>query len=121
MANGTVGVQQAATPDRLIDNALVTVGGQSVYRQRIENIPTRTSTYFAGVSGTVTVPGTAEIVTIACHCTTAGSVTIGGGATIPIPANTSFSDSMPEAPFAGGNLVFTGTDSYYVRTRPVVV
>lgn len=35
MANGTVGVQQAGSPDRLIDNEVLTVGGQTVYRQRV--------------------------------------------------------------------------------------
>lgn len=37
MADGTVGVQQAASPDRLIDNRTVTNdNGDTVYRQRVE-------------------------------------------------------------------------------------
>lgn len=123
MANGTVGVAQAATPDRQIDNSALTVGAQTVYRQRIEDVPSRASTYFAGVSGSITIPVTSEIVSLACHCTTAGSLTIVGGATIPVPANSQFAETCFDAPYVGvgaGSVVFTGTDSYYVRVRPVV-
>lgn len=35
MSNGTVGVTQGDAPDRLIDNDVLTVGPNSVYRQRI--------------------------------------------------------------------------------------
>ena len=36
MADGTVGVRQATNPDRLIDNEVLSVGGQTVYRQRVQ-------------------------------------------------------------------------------------
>src|SRR5687767_10693797 len=36
MSDGTVGVRQDVTPDRLIDNEVVNVGGQDVYRQRVK-------------------------------------------------------------------------------------
>lgn len=36
MADGTVGVAQSASPDRLVDNEQLTVGANTVYRQRIE-------------------------------------------------------------------------------------
>lgn len=36
MADGTVGVAQAGTPDRLIDNEVLVIGGQDVYRQRVK-------------------------------------------------------------------------------------
>lgn len=39
MTDATVGVRQAATPDRLIDNRSLTVGAQTVYRQRVETYP----------------------------------------------------------------------------------
>lgn len=123
MANGTVGVAQAGTPDRLIDNTTLSVGGQTVYRQRVEDVPSRVSTYYSGTSGSVNVPTTHEIVAVACHCTTAGSLTIGGGSSIPVPANSQFADTMTDAPIAGigaGSVVFTDTDSYYVRVREVV-
>lgn len=72
-----------------------------------------TSSYFAGTSGTVAIPAGARVVSIAAHATSASSVTIFGGASIPIPAGNGFSDGY--SGFVGaGNIVFTGTDSYYV-------
>lgn len=123
MASGTVGVKQAAGADRLIDNTQTTVSGQTVYRQRVDPVPSATSTYYSGTSGSVNVPTSQQIVAVACHCTTAGSLTIGGGTPIPVPANSQFSDSFPDAPIVGtgaGSVVFTGTDSYYVRVIPVI-
>lgn len=123
MSNGTVGVAQAATPDRLIDNTALAVGGQTVYRQRVEDVSSRASTYYSGASGSVAIPASLEIVEVVCHCTTAGSLTIGGGTSIAVPANSQFSTMMPDAPIVGigsGSVVFTSTDSYYVRVRPVV-
>lgn len=35
MADGSVGVLQAAEPDRLIDNETYTISGTTVYRQRV--------------------------------------------------------------------------------------
>lgn len=123
MASGTVGVAQASSPDRLIDNSALTVGGQTVYRQRVEDLPSRASIYYSGTSGSVNIPTTSEVVEVACHCTTAGSLTIGGGTSIPVPAASQFSTAMADAPIVGigaGTVVFTGTDSFYVRVRPVV-
>lgn len=42
MADGVVGVKQNDAPDRLIDNEVLTVGAQTVYRQRVSvgNFPT---------------------------------------------------------------------------------
>jgi hypothetical protein len=36
MADGTVGVKQSATADRLIDNETLVIGGETVYRQRVQ-------------------------------------------------------------------------------------
>lgn len=123
MANGTVPVRDANAAVQSIDNTATTVGGVSVQRQRVDVIPSRVSTYFSGTSGSVTVPSTSEIVEVACHCTTAGSLTIGGGSSIPVPASSQFSTLLVDAPIVGigaGSVVFTGTDSYFVRVRPVV-
>lgn len=124
MANGTVAVLQSSdVAAKKIDNTELVVGGATVERQRVDPVPSRASTYFSGVSGPVTVPATSEIVAVACHCPAAGSLTIGGGSSIPVPAASSFSDSMADAPIVGigvGSVVFTGTDSYYVRVRPLV-
>jgi hypothetical protein len=123
VANGTVGVAQSASADRLIDNTTATVGAQTVYRQRVDPIPSRASTYYSGTTGSVSVPATSEIVEVVCHCTTAGSLTIGGGSSITVPAASQFSTVLTDAPIVGigaGSVVFTGTDSYFVRVRPVV-
>lgn len=36
MGDGTVGVRQPNVPDRLIDNEVLTVAAQTVYRQRVQ-------------------------------------------------------------------------------------
>lgn len=85
----------------------------------IVSVNMRSSSYRAGVSGTLAVPASQNVTAIAAHSTAGGSVTIFGGDSIPILANTQFGDGMDGAPFTGGgDLVFTGTDSYYVRTVP---
>lgn len=37
MTDGVVGVKQSTTPDRLIDNEVLNIGGQDVYRQRVQD------------------------------------------------------------------------------------
>lgn len=37
MADGTVGVKQSTSPDRLVDNEVLSIGGQDVYRQRVQD------------------------------------------------------------------------------------
>lgn len=67
--------------------------------------------YHAGVSGTVS--NVNECKSVACHCTSAGSLQINGGDVIPIPAGASFdtaSEQMGKCTF-----VFTNTDSYFVE------
>lgn len=60
MADGTVGVQQAASPDRLIDNRSVTNdNGDTVYRQRVEVAQPDVSVAVA----TVTASGNTTIIT----------------------------------------------------------
>jgi hypothetical protein len=75
--------------------------------------------YAAGTSGSYTVPPGSYVTGITCHATSAGSLVISGGATITIPAGSTFSASAPllgtnnQIP-AGSTLVFTGTDAYVV-------
>lgn len=53
MADGVVGVRQATTPDRLIDNSvLVSASGATVYRQRVESLPSMQRTLFDYASRT---------------------------------------------------------------------
>lgn len=113
MADGTVGVAQSSSPDRLIDNDTGTVGGETVYRQRVWDMgPIGTWGYQAGASGTVAVTGT--VLSVAVHATSAGSFTINGGDSVVVPANTQFALA-----FRGGlvdpTFVFTSTDSYFVE------
>lgn len=123
MSHGRVGVTDAATPTKWIDNTEISVGGYLVERQRTDEVPSRNSTYYAGISGSVQIPTTLEIVSIIAHWTNAGSLAIGGGASIPTFAGTQWSDTFFDAPIVGigaGSVVFTGSDSYYVRVRPVI-
>jgi hypothetical protein len=115
MADGTVGVLQSPGADRLIDNEVLTVGGQTVYRQRIAlGATTGTWSYYAGVSGTVTVTAGQRILGIAAHSTAGGSMTINGGSSIPIPAGSGIAIS-PAGNLVAPVLVFTSTDSYFVE------
>lgn len=59
MSDGTVGVKQSTSPDRLIDNEVLTVAAQTVYRQRVQDpeaIATLTD-ILAALGATVTVDG----------------------------------------------------------------
>lgn len=79
----------------------------------VSGIPAGTPSYAAGASGTVSVPAGMKVTAIVCHSTTGGSLTIGGGASIPVPANGQFFDAS--TPYVGAiSIVFTSTDSYYV-------
>lgn len=107
MADGTVGVKQAAGADRQIDND--TDG--SKYRQKVWDAgPVGTWGYLAGVSGTETVTG--RVVSIAARGTGA-TLTINGGDTVAIPDG-GFEFS-PSGALVDPVLVFTDTDSYFVE------
>lgn len=75
--------------------------------------------YRAGVSGTVTLPIGATLVRVWCRSAAGGTVTLFGGAAIPIIANAPpFDLDLKHAlfvagPGAAGQLVFTGTDSHF--------
>lgn len=80
---------------------------------KVDGIPYGTPAYAAGVAATVSVPAGAQVTMISAHATTAATITIGGGATIPLPANMGFADGS--TPYVGPlAIVFTGTDSHYV-------
>lgn len=70
--------------------------------------------YAAGTSGTVTLTGGKRVRNISAHCTIAGTVTINGGAAIPVPANSQFSASYDDTRLVNPVIAFTGTDSYYI-------
>lgn len=69
--------------------------------------------YRAGASGTPR-GFTGRVVGIAVHATVAGSLTINGGDSIPIPANSGIAVT-PNAQLVSPALVFTGTDSFFVE------
>lgn len=78
--------------------------------------------YFAGASGTVTLPATAALVRVWCRSTAGGTLAIFGGQSIPIVANAApFELDLKHLLFAASGagsaaqLVFTGTDSYFVH------
>lgn len=82
--------------------------------------------YYAGASGTVNLDDGATLKQIVAHSTAGGTITIFGGASIPVIAGTSIAlrfihdnaVAKQTAQTAGGShaVVFTGTDSYYVET-----
>jgi predicted secreted hydrolase len=70
--------------------------------------------YYAGTSGTVNVTAGQRVLGIAAHATTAGSMTINAGASVPIPAGTGIQFS-PVGNLVAPTLVLTGTDSYVIE------
>lgn len=79
--------------------------------------------YFAGASGTVTLPNGATVKRISAHASGAATITIFGGASIPLVSGMTLSlgfvhDNCVAGQTSGGGvtIVFTGTDSYYVET-----
>jgi hypothetical protein len=71
--------------------------------------------YRTGASGTVNVASGERVIGIAAHATVAGSITVAGGASIPIPAGTQMQFS-PLGNISGPiAIVMTGTDSYLVE------
>lgn len=119
MANGTVRVPQpTADPnDARIDNEQLTVGGQTVQRQRVVPVPVAASVIAAGVSGSVAVPSTHALVALSAYGGAQSSSVEIGAVTVPLPAGAAFSDSLSDAPIPGPlTVTFTGTVSYYVRT-----
>lgn len=79
--------------------------------------------YFAGASGTVTLPAGATVKQIVAHSTAGGTITIFGGASFPVIAGTGVALRFvhdhcvaKETSANSADIVFTGTDSYYVET-----
>lgn len=70
--------------------------------------------YDAGVSGTATIGASKRVIGIAAHATTAGSFTINGGPSVPVPAASSV-EIQPLGNVTNPTIVFTGTDSYFVE------
>lgn len=116
MADGTVIVQQATNGDRPIDNETVVIEGQTRYRQRIAiGALSGTWSYYAGTSGTVNVAAGRRVIGIAAHATSAGSLTINGGETIPLPAGASIAIA-PQGNLVAPTVILVGTDSYFIET-----
>lgn len=70
--------------------------------------------YYSGTSGTVNVTAGQRVTAITCHSTVGGTLTIAGGSTITIPANTSFADN-PQGNIMAPTIVFTNTDAYFIE------
>lgn len=76
--------------------------------------------YHAGVSGTVTLLPGEKMIGMVCVATApGGTVVINGGDAIPLVANIPFSqgtESRTEE-WVGVHIVFSGTVSYFVKTK----
>lgn len=94
---------------------LITTGGGAGGSVTVTNFPaTGTWAYYAGSSGTCTVTAGQKVIGIAAHATTAGSFTINGGASVPVPANSSI-EIQPNGQLVAPTIIFSGTDSYFVE------
>lgn len=102
---------QAPPSQGYIGGSVNLQAGQTV---GITNLPNLTGawSYYAGASGTVNVTAGQRVLGIAAHATTAGSLTINGGASAPIPAGSGI-QITPQGNLVAPTLVFTGTDSYF--------
>lgn len=70
--------------------------------------------YYGGTSGTVVIAAGQRVLSISCHSTTGGTLTIDGGASVPIPANVGF-DISPLGNLIAPTIVYSGTDSYFIE------
>lgn len=70
--------------------------------------------YYGGAAGTITVAAGQRVLSISCHSTTGGTLTINGGASIPVPANVGFAIN-PLGNLVAPVIVYSGTDSYFVE------
>lgn len=75
---------------------------------------TGTWSYYAGVSGAVSVSAGQRVIGIAAHSTSGGTVSINGGPSIPLPATISVAIA-PVGNLVAPSIVFTGTDTYMVE------
>lgn len=72
--------------------------------------------YVAGVSGTPTLPANSKVLKISCTASssTAGSLTINGGSSIPVPVSKQ-QIFEPKGNLVSPTVVFTTTDSYFIE------
>lgn len=63
ISDGYVGVRQAASPDRLIDNEILTIAGETVYRQRVQDPEALVllAAVQAAIEGTIAVSVSGEV------------------------------------------------------------
>ncbi len=79
--------------------------------------------YAAGTSGTASIPAGAIIISIFATATSAASIVLFGGASIPVPAGTTFNVDFKHALWtvrgpgstASSQIVFANTTSYFVQ------
>lgn len=95
----------------------VTASGPLTDAQLREVTPDLVGTwgYHAGISGTEVIPAGQRVIGIAAHATVAGSMTINGGDSVPIPAQSGIA-IQPVGQLVAPTLVFTSTDGYFVET-----
>lgn len=70
--------------------------------------------YAAGTSGTPTIGAGKRVISITAFASSAGSMTINGGDSIPLPANLAVSIA-PLGNLVNPTLVFTSTSSFFVE------
>jgi hypothetical protein len=110
---GTVDADVPSQPPQVtVANTSVTISG-SVTETNVDK-SFGTWNYYAGTSGTVVVSAGQRVIGIGVHATTAGSFTINGGSSIPIPAGVSV-NIEPLGNITAPTIVFTGTDSYFIE------
>ncbi len=99
------------TGEHGVDGGNVSADNPLPTTSKFQSNQTGTWGYNAGVAGTLTLTGGKKVIGIAAHATVAGSMSINGGDSIPIPANSGIQFS-PVGTLVNPTIIFTGTDSY---------
>lgn len=100
-----------------LEHAMIAAAAVLVSGQNPDGTPARgTFDYKSGTVGTVNVPVGARVLSIqALGGATAGSVVIGGGDAITVPASVRWDDSSFDGSLVGAKaIVFANTAGYYV-------
>lgn len=119
MTDAYVAVTGSDSTTSYVDNreaANTAAPGGTAKRQVVAAMPVGTFGYAAGTSGTETLSGSKRVQSLAAHAPTSGaaSVTINGGDSITVPAGTQLALAFGDGVLVDPEVVFTGTDSYYL-------
>lgn len=70
--------------------------------------------YLGGANGNINIPAGRRVIGIAAHSSAGGSLSINGGAAVPIPPNVGLA-IQPVGNLVAPSISFIGTDSFFVE------